>query len=245
MSRVIWQSLLVPDMTTNPSVHVDPVYNDQVENVRPYPVASQDIQIPDPKAFRSMSRTAVFLANMCEQARSTMAQFQTKTPFTIGVYAAVENGPIDAPSTAKIIGQDALKFSDAYRKFRNPKMYLKQLPNLIPAQMGIFMNLQGPMNVYTHSTQGPLQALEQAEWDLQNGTVEAALVCTASAFDDFLVMKRIRHFDIRCQNEGAAAMLLVKDGGVTDWASKMVRDEKNFFGIADQLVQYMLKNKKN
>lgn len=247
MSRVIWQSLLVPDMSTTPTVHIDETYKDQVENVRAYPQASNAISIPDPKAFRSMARSAVFLAHMCMEAKDAMAPFLAKSPFSIGVYAAVENGPIDAPSTQKIVDQPDYdqRFADHYRKFRNPKMYLKQLPNLIPAQMGIFMGLQGPLNVYTHSRQGSVQALEQAEWDLKTGVVEAALVCSAHAFDDFLLVKRARNFDLRTLNEGAGALLLVKDGRHTDWSNKLVSDEKNFFGIADQLVQMMLKQKLN
>ena len=87
------------------------------------------------------------------------------------------------------------------------------------------MGLQGPMNVYTHSREGGLQALEQAEWDLADGVVEAALVCTAHAFDDFLVVKRTRHFDRRAVAEGAAALVLVasSEKTMTDWSVKIAK----------------------
>lgn len=246
MSKVIWQKVMTPDMSTPATVLKNDVYQDIVENVRFYPVASEAIAIPDPKAFRSMSRTAVFLSHMLMEAGEALKKHQTKGPFDIGIYCAVENGPIDAPSTQKILDQMATapeKFAEFYRKNRNPKMYLKQLPNLIPAQMGISFNLQGPMNVYTHSTQGAIQALEQAEWDLQQGTVECALVCAAHAFDDFMVVKRERFSDMRTLCEGAGAMLLEKSSQMTNWEQLVTTDPQNWFGIADQVVRVLSSGK--
>lgn len=247
MSRVIWEKVLAPDTKSAPTVLKNEIYNDIVENVRAYPEATEAISIPDPKAFRSMSRSSVFLSHMMMEGVSEIKKFQTGTPFTVGIYCAVENGPIDAPSTQKILDQmaatDASKFADFYRKFRNPKMYLKQLPNLIPAQMGISFNLQGPMNVYTHSTQGSIQALEQAEWDLKVGTVQAALVCTAHAFDDFLVVKRERVSDMRTICEGAGAMLLEPNDQFTNWSELLKEDKQNWYGISDQIVNVLMSRK--
>lgn len=237
MSRVIWKNLLLPDLQSVPTTLHDPDYQDVVENVRFYPEESSKISIPDAKAFRSMSRASIFLSHICVPAREAMSSFLQESPFSIGIYCAVENGPIDAPSTNKILQQNAPeKFAEFYRKFRNPKMYLKQLPNLVPAQMGISLGLQGPMNIYTHSTAGSLHALEQAEWDLKNQFVKAALVCSAHAFDDFLVIRRERHFDSRCITEAAGAMLLVNDGEFTDWNARIQEDKNNFYGISDQMI---------
>lgn len=238
MSKILWKNILKPDLQAEVTDLQDDTYKDLVNNVRVYPQASSEISIPDPKAFRSMSRAAVFLSHICMQAQETLAPFLQKSPFSVGIYCAVENGPIDGPSTAKILAQsDPTQFAEHYRKFRNPKMYLKQLPNLVPAQMGISMGLQGPMNIYTHAQMGSLQALEQAEWDLKTQNVDAALVCTAHAFDDFLVVKRTRHFDSRTLNEGAAAVVLANDGTFTDWQKQISEDPKNYFGISDQMIQ--------
>jgi len=240
MSRIIWQNILIPDFSAPATVLKDEVYQDQIENLRTIAKATQEIPIPDPKAFRSMSRASVFLSHVCMAAKDSLAPFLGESPFSIGMYCAVEHGPIDAPSTAKIILQKAPEhFAENYRKFRNPKMYLKQLPNLVPAQMAISMGLQGPMNVYTHSTVGSLHAIEQAEWDLKTGAVKAALVCSAHAFDDFLVVKRARHFDNREIAEGAGAMLLVSDGTFTNWKDKITKDNSVSFGISDQVINLL------
>ena len=241
MSRIIWMNSLLPGIeslaATETAVLEDAVYKDRVENVRMYSRSNGEIAIPDQKSFRSMSRASLFLSNVCMSAGEVLEPFLNESPFSVGIYCAVENGPIDGPSTAKILEQNAPeKFAEFYRKFRNPKMYLKQLPNLVAAQMGISMHLQGPMNVYTHSRAGGLHALDQAESDLQNGTVKAALVCSAHAFDDFLVVKRTRKFDSRCLTEGAAALLLENDGNYTDWSRNIVTDSANYFGISDPII---------
>lgn len=246
MSQIVWQSLLLPDLNVEPTVLKDANYQNEILNVRAYPEASEKILIPDPKAFRSMSRASLFLSHVGQKAEEFIKPFLAKSPFSVGIYCAVENGPIDAPSTNRIIQQqNPAQFSDFYRKFRNPKMYLKQLPNLVPAQMGISLHMQGPMNVYTHSTAGSLHALEQAEWDLKNKIVEAALVCTAHAFDDFLVIKRERHYDTRCITEAAGALLLVADSTFTDWNQRIRKDESSFYGISDQIINLLKVQRRN
>jgi 3-oxoacyl-(acyl-carrier-protein) synthase len=240
MSKIIWKSTILPELSIKPQTLHDESYNDQIENTRAYPVDSRDIVIPDPKSYRSMSRAALFVANLCQEAKSFLDPFLNHSPFSVGVYCACENGPIDAPSTKKILDQnDPSAFATHYRKFRNPKMYLKQLPNLVPAQMGIFMGLQGPMNVYTHCLAGSYHALDQAEWDLKTGSVDAALVCATHAFDDFLVLKRSRAQDLRCLNEGAAAALLVRDKNFNHWNQPETPDPQNFYGIADPLIRIL------
>jgi len=222
VSRIAWSSILVPPAEAQATELRDGIYQDTIENVLPIPLANNEIAVPDPKAFRSMSRASIFLSHICMGAKDALAPFLDQSPFSVGVYCAVENGPIDAPSTAKIVeAGDPTRFAELYRKFRNPKTYLKQLPNLAPAQMGISMGLQGPMNVYTHTLSGGIHALEQAEWDLKEGVVQAALVCSSHAFDDFLVVKRSRGDDPRVLTEGAAAALLVADGRFTEWSASL------------------------
>lgn len=252
MSRIIWSSILVPPADVRATELRDGIYRDTIENVLPIPLANNEIVVPDPKAFRSMSRASLFLSHICTGAKDALAPFLDKSLFSVGIYCAVENGPIDAPSTAKIVETgDPARFAELYRKFRNPKMYLKQLPNLVPAQMGISMGIQSPMNVYTHTLSGSLHALEQAEWDLKEEVVQAALVCSSHAFDDFLVVKRSRGDDPRVLTEGAAAALLTADGRFTEWeasfaALKQQSDQQNrqqhnrWFGIADPMIHLFL-----
>ena len=240
MSCVFWENLLLSNLDAPPVEFQAPPYSKPLSNTRAYPTATSEILIPDPKALRSMSRAAVFLANLCYEGRQVFASLQSQSPFAIGVYCAVENGPIDAPSTQKIIDQrDPRHIADHYRKFRNPKMYLKQLPNLAPAQMGISLGLQGPMTVFTHSTHAALHALDQAEWDLRQGVVEAALVCTANAFDDYVIVRRAHNSDPRTLNEAAGAMLLGPSPEFSDWSSEIVHDPKNYFGISDPLISIL------
>jgi hypothetical protein len=236
MSKIIWKNSLIPNLSEVPNDHFDEYFKDTVTNVLKVPIESNALKIHDPKAFRSMSRAALFLSHICFDLAPVLRPYLEKSPYTVGIYCAVENGPIDGPSSAKMLDVEPEKFAEIYRKLRNPKMYLKQLPNLVPAQLGIFLSIQGIMNVYTHSEQAGIQALEQAEIDLKSGEVDAALVCASHAFDDYLVVKRTRETDPRILSEGAAGLLLASDGTETVWKEKLKQNNKIGFGICDQLI---------
>jgi 3-oxoacyl-(acyl-carrier-protein) synthase len=240
MSKIIWQNSLIPNLNQVPFDLYDENFKDTVSAVLKVEIESNALKLHDPKAFRSMSRAALFLSHICFDLQPILKPYLDRSPFSVGIYCAVENGPIDAPTTAKMLDVAPEKFAEMYRKLRNPKMYLKQLPNLVPAQLGIFLNIQGIMNVYTHSEQAGIQALEQAEIDLQRGDVDAALVCSAHAFDDYMVVKRTRVTDSRVLSEGAAVLLLINEGTETNWKSQIKHNHKIGFGISDQLINLVL-----
>ena len=242
MSEIIWQNINIPSAEAPLEDLNDEIFNAKVCRVKKIQTESAAFSIPDPKAFRSMSRASVFLSSLCMDLKPLINPYLSESPFSIGIYCAVENGPIDAPTTKKIISVPPEQFVEAYRKNRSPKMYLKQLPNLVPAQLGISLGIQGQMNVYTHSTQGSIQAIEQAEEDLWHDRVKLALVCSSHAFDDFLVVARTRKFDNRIISEGAAAMLLKKNSVRTPWITKLQKDPNEFYGISTQIIS-LLKNK--
>lgn len=233
---LLWKKILLPPAEREAATWRDETYRDQIENVVSHPWANNEIPCPDRRAFRSMSRASLFLSHVCMEAKETLRPFLEENPFSVGVYCAVENGPIDAPSTSEIL-RSPMGFAESYRKFRNPKMYLKQLPNLAPAQMGISLNLRGLMNVYTHSTAGSFHALDQAREDLAAGRVKAAVVCSAHAFDDFLVVSRTRRKDNRRLVEGAAAC--VATNIPPRWAEALTPDPHNYYGISDPLIHYL------
>jgi len=154
------------------------------------------------------------------------------------MYCAMENGPVDLKSASEMVGVPREKYAEQYRKSRNPKMFLMQLPNLAAAQAGIFLGIMGPLNVYNSSTSGSLHALIQAESDLQTGRVEAALVCSAFGFENPLVLERIRRQNLndRVLCEGAAAMLLMAGESRTDWTKADFNDTREYYGISHQLI---------
>lgn len=253
--RCLWEKILIPDLNKSAQVLEDSVFHDSIPNVRMVDIENADFVVPDPKAFRSMSRASLFLSSYVEEMRPILNPYLERNPFSVGIYCAVENGPIDGPSTSEILNRSGetydFKFSEAYRKLRNPKMYLKQLPNLVPAQLGISMGIQGPMNVYTHSISASEQSLEQAKYDLLSGFVEVALVMASHAFDDFWVVKRSRKQDPRILCEGAALKVLTLGACVGDineippmkkcLNNKNLYDKDNYFGIADGLINLIRK----
>src|SRR5262249_42605087 len=114
VSRVIWKNAVTAD-AAEPSVLQNDLYRDRIENVKVHPWTNEQIQVPDAKAFRSMSRASLFLSNICMGARETLAPYLSKSPFSVGIYCAIENGPIDVASTREILdNQPRLVFAEAY-----------------------------------------------------------------------------------------------------------------------------------
>lgn len=251
--KTLWKKIQIPDLSLPAENWEDSVFGDSIVNVRRIGVESSDIVVPDPKAFRSMSRASLFLSSWAEEMKPILTAYLEQSPFSVGIYCAVENGPIDGPSTAEILKRSTdqfdFVFAEAYRKLRNPKMYLKQLPNLVPAQLGISLGVQGPMNVYTHSVYGCQQALTQAKIDLLTQSVKTAVVVSAHAFDDFWVVKRSRLQDKRTLCEGAAGFIFTLDQNTLEKSNKnyladmkksviseFFYDKQNYFGISDPLI---------
>ena len=168
--KILWQKIWLPDFNRETEAWVDDSFQDQIPNIRRVSSLNSEINVPDPKAVRSMSRASLFLSAYADELKVVLSPYLEKSPFSVGIYCAVENGPIDASSTVEILNRSSevfdITFAEAYRKLRNPKMYLKQLPNLAPAQLGISLGIQGPMNVYTNSMYASQQAIEQAEADV-------------------------------------------------------------------------------
>ena len=245
MSQIIWSASITPNENAPLASLVSEYYPqmDALKEMQAIPATDRDITIPNPRAFRSMSRASLLLASVCQGAEDLIKPYLEKDPFSVGVYCAVENGPIHLPTTAAMTDLEEGTFAETYKKLRNPKMYLKQLPNLAPAQMGIFMQIQGPLNVFTHSRAGSLQALDLAEFDLQNDKVEIALVCASFSFEDPLINARIKQdYPDRILAEGAAALLMTKSSDAIDWALKDFDNASINFGIASEVV-YLTKER--
>lgn len=245
MSKLVWASYEVPPKSQTAENYVSPLYGDAlcVPNTKCLPIVERAVELPDPRVYRSMSRAAVLLSLVCLRAKEKITQQLAEDPFSVGVYCAVENGPVDFESTKQMVHATKDNFAELYKKYRNPKMYLKQLPNLAAAQMGIFLGILGPMHVYNHSTFGGVAALEQAELDLENGLVKLALVCSAFSFENPLVVQRVSRLAAQGKTvcEGAGALLLTSDGKVSDWQNQDYGQMDEHFGISQQIIELAMR----
>lgn len=241
MSKIIWSQTMMPGADIESQDFVPACYEGafRVPNTKALPVEERKVKLPDRRVFRSMSRAAVLMSSICIESKDAMAEYLEKDAFRVGVYCAVENGPVDFESTKQMKDTTKETFANDYSTYRNPKMYLRQLPNLAAAQMGIFLGILGPMNVYNHSSQGGIAALEQAEMDLKDKRVDAALVCSAFSFENPLVVERARRFgpEGRTICEGAGAILLVDDGDEIDWKNQDYNCMDEYFGISQQIIE--------
>ncbi|NTV91784.1 MAG: hypothetical protein HGA72_00455 [Chlorobiaceae bacterium] len=240
MSKILWSKALVPGPEINEQPYTCEYYGEQINIPRSkaLPIEERKAPLPDRKVYRSMSRSGVLLSLACLEGTAAMQPFLDISPFSVGIYCAIENGPVDLESTRKMLDVSREDFAEQYRKVRNPKMFLMQVTNLAPAQMGIFLGIMGPLNVYNSSTYGSIHALRQAEDDLNAGRVSAALVCSAFSFENPLVLERIRRQNLneRILCEGAAALLLTADEKHSEWQDINFDETESYYGISHQII---------
>ncbi|MBS1984858.1 MAG: hypothetical protein JST16_11875 [Bdellovibrionales bacterium] len=244
MSDIRWSQIFVPPAGSeaqNLSLDFYGPLGMWLERAIAVPVDSNAIDIPDRRAYRSMSRAALLMSQVCLQVQSELASTLARDPFRVGLYCAVDGGPLDYPSADELARSAPEEFHEKYKKLRTPKMYLKQLPNLAPAQVGIFLKIQGPLHVYNHSTAGSLQALEQAEADLQDNIVDLALVTSGFSFEDpmqaFRARRQAPRDTLLC--EGAGALLLAKGTHRTNWAQhvEQIVPNQRYYGISHAVIE--------
>jgi hypothetical protein len=248
MSQILWSDYLSPPKENAAIEFTSPLYGDslRVPMTKAVPLVEREAALPDARVFRSMSRAAVLLSVVGLRAKNLLEQQLKEDAFVVGIYCAVENGPVDFESAKQIYSSGVTQenFAELYKKYRNPKMYLKQLPNLAAAQMGIFLGALGPMHIYNHSRFGSLSALEQAEADLQAGRVKLALVASAFSFENPIVVERAhRAAPGRVLAEGAGAILLGPSEAETNWENQDYGATDEYFGISQQIIELATRNK--
>jgi len=241
-------SLRVPDLAS--SLLKDYIFetdkgNIEIPRVRMFPGQEKElVALKDARAYRSMSRASLLVSGVGLDLGAHIEPFIAEDPFSVGIYCAINNGPEDYGSAVELRNGNAEEFATQYKRLRNPKHYLKQLPNLAPAQLGIFLGAFGPTNTYSHSRYGVRHALEHALVDLRSGKVKGALVCSAFAHEDLLLSLRSRiGLDTsRILSEGAASVFIeAKDLG-KNW-NLVPRENQgalltsDYFGIADDLIK--------
>ncbi len=249
MSQIIWSEALVPGNDVPIQNYTSEFYGDKIrlEKTKALPIEERKANFPDRRVYRSMSRASVLLSLVCLKAKQEIKGFLERDPFSIGIYCAVENGTVDFESTKEMISVTSETFGYMYKKHRSPKMYLKQLPNLAAAQMGIFLGILGPMHIYNSSGFGSIHALEQAEADLIDHRVNAALVCSAFSFENPLIMGRMNQtiLNNRILCEGSGAILLVANETETDWKECDYIHTDAFYGISHQIIIQIERSRKN
>ncbi|MEZ4741438.1 MAG: hypothetical protein R3B45_03180 [Bdellovibrionota bacterium] len=249
MSQIIWSKKVCPESDSSIRSLSYDIYDKglSIENTRIIEKADKEIvALPDRKAYRSMSRSSVILSATALESKEILASYLEDDPFSVGIYCAINHGPEDYQCAKELLDIDREEFANLYKKNRSPKHYLKQLPNLAPAQLGIFLGVMGPINTYTHGSEGAYQAMEQAEFDLNNNIIKAALVCSAFSLDDPLLAKKTRA-EVQptlILSEGGAALVITKSEN-KDLLSKKLNTYRNkstgdHFGIADPLITLLM-----
>jgi hypothetical protein len=225
-----------------PQSHVYGLYENfdfRIPRTSALPMLDEEIvELPEPRIFRALNRSGLLLAAVGLQSRSVLAAFLAEDPFSVGLYCAMQDGPDDyscAKQMAYAVPED---FARSYKFLRSSKQFLREGGCIQSSVVGMFLRIMGPLYGFTHSRWACLQALEQAEFDLKSGVIQAALVGGSFSLEDPLLSMRVRRsipdYSILC--EGAAALVLVSNGQYTDWRSATPTDDERFYGTAHDLV---------
>ncbi len=204
------------------------------------------VALPDRRAYRSMSKSGALLSAACLSLSEKIGDTHfsnTNNRFSTGLYCAVDHGSDDFMALKKLMEVDSQSFSNDYRRLKDPKAYLRQLPNLSSAYVSIFLQIMGPTNTYTHSKHGCLHALNQAENDFKQGKIRSAIVATSFALDDPILASRLRTKNNGTTlSEGAMAIFIETQQQIVEIKSRLISlnnasYDKKFFGISNPLMQ--------
>lgn len=242
MSTTVWKHVVRPALDQVSHDCVFDVYERfdfRIPRTVSLPVRDEDIvELPDPRSFRALSRAGLLLNAAGLPSLDVLKPFVEKDPFSVGIYCGMQNGPEDYNSAKQMAYTSPEDFARTYKLLRSSKQFFRQIPNIPPALLSIFVGAMGPQYVFSHSRWACLHALEQAEFDLNAGTVEAALVCSAFSLEDPLLTMRVRRniSDHYLLCEGSAALVLVPNGHTTEWRDLIPTDDTRFYGTAHDLV---------
>ena len=242
MSRIRWKQALRPSLNATPQDYTYEVY-DNVDFRIPRTCAlpqtdEQIVELPEPRSFRSLNRAGLMLAAVGLQAKEAVAEYVAQDPFSVGLYCAMQDGPDDYKSAKQMAYTPPEEFARQYKFLRSSKQFLREVGSVQASFLSIFLGTMGPLYGFTHSRWAGLHALEQAECDLHNGVVKAAIVGSAFSLEDPLLTMRIRRSipDSSSLCEGAAALVLTASEEYTNWRNAMPEVGECFYGTAHDLV---------
>lgn len=240
MAQLIWSDSLLPSVepvvTLNFAEFKEPL---RVENTQAIAIQENDfLEIPDRKALRLMSRSSVLMSALMMRAKSFVTDLLAADPFRVATYCAIDNGAESYSCVEGLLEIAPNEFAEKYRRLRSPKQYLKQLPNLAPAQMGIFLGLVGPLNVFHHSHYAGHHALDQMQADFKSGLVDFGIVVSANSFEDPLLTYRNRQdAGDKVLREGAGAAIFSANGGREQRLSALEFESAYDYGIASHTIE--------
>ncbi|OFZ25396.1 MAG: hypothetical protein A2381_17570 [Bdellovibrionales bacterium RIFOXYB1_FULL_37_110] len=237
MAKILWKNFVYPqgDNLEIKSKKINCFFpKGNLEKVRSFNYNNKQLLGQFGHVSRSSSRACSLLHFACSTLPSECLNVINQDTFRVGIYCAVENGTVDYDMVERILAQDRQDFHRNYKRERNPKMYLQQLPNLIATQLGISYGVNGPTYVFTHPELGSLQALEQAEFDLDHSYTSLALLVSAFSNEDGLnLFKNSKLSDLPLSECGVAILL---SAGV-EKLDKMEPSAYNYnYGITNQLI---------
>lgn len=185
---------------------------------------------------KSMSRAALLLSTMAPELKKNIAR-ELLAPETVGVYCANEQGPLHFEMLMHSLDKSTEDLPKLFKENWSPKQHLKSGASMVGANLSILLGTMGPLLTYTDRKNAAYQALDQANLDLADGRVTAAIVCTVNSLEDPLLTKQMTT-ELGAGtilSEAIAAVILRRP-----WKKTFILPKgERFFGIAHPLVSWI------
>ena len=190
----------------------------------------------DKRKIRSTSRAALILNRVMFNLGQEIESFTSNDPYRVGLYLALEPGPISHSVVRDLARQSEESFSQNFIHLYPPKQHFKTLICMGAAAVSIANNIRGPVNSYHDFYTGAKDAFCQANMDLECNRIDLAIVGSVMSLEDELLTSKV--LALRPKNmilsEGCAIVLLTKPELIEECTKK--KDQKYFYGIADPLM---------
>ena len=245
MSKILATQVLIPDKSADPEDWICELFSPpmKIGLVKKLKKIPEDLILENQKKMlRSMSPAAGYMAAVCNPIKPALDPFIKKNAFSVGIYCALENLSAYYEIAKVIANSPEELWAELYIDHVPPKSPLKAGLGVAPATIGIFLGALGPTSTFYDQKFGILHALDQAEHDLRNHRIQAALICTAHVLDDPLfTRKTIENLTdpSLVLKECGAAILLAHDGKTTKWEVELPDPPSFEYGISSPLIAFL------
>lgn len=191
MSKILWRHARVPQEAEPAGTRAYSVYREIcIERAAFFNEDDVDlVKLPEERTYQVLGRAGLLLASVGLRSLEVLAPFLQTDPSKVGIYGVIERTP-DHDAYAHAAHVSLEQFATVWKAVRSAKRFLREVPNMPVATVGILLGVMGPHFVFSHSRYAAMHALRQAETEVESGVVQAALVCGAFSLEDPLAALR-------------------------------------------------------
>lgn len=247
MSQILAKYCLRATLSDNSvDYELEPVCSHNYKaRVHMVPISSTALfSFPERRLIRSMGRYSLLLS-YCLNAIKDSFELGRFALDRIGVYLALDSGPVFDSALKELASVNSSDLAVEFKKLVPPKQHLKTNFGIGAAIIPILLKSQGPINTFYNLRTGVKEAFDFAEFDIQRGAIDLAVVASAFSGEDRLgCLRTSKKLGIATLKEGAGIVLMgASQNPINIWDELDVSSWE--FGIASPLLNWITSGKIN